>query len=106
MPVAVGDPSGQVESVIAGGLGFVAVGRGCLSNGETPACEGVVWRSTDGTRWERVPTSDALDTGAHFATSGPEIGMFDVAAGGPGFVAIGYAARPRCRPRPGTRRTR
>ena len=94
MPVAVGVPSGQVESVVAGGIGFLAVGRGCLSAGETPACEGIVWRSADGTAWERVPTSDALDTGAYFSTSGPEIGMFDVVTGGPGFVAIGYAARP------------
>ena len=94
MPVAVGAPSGQVESVIAGGIGFLAVGRGCLSNGETPACEGIVLRSADGTAWERVPTSDALDTGALFPMSGPQIGMYDVVAGGPGFVAIGYTARP------------
>jgi anti-sigma factor RsiW len=94
MPVPSGAPTGRVEAVIAGGIGFLAVGRGCLTDGDTPVCEGIVWRSVDGRAWERVETSDALDTGAYFSTSGPEIGMFDVEIGGPGFVAIGYAARP------------
>ena len=58
-----------------------------------------------GRAWERAPASDATDTGAYFPTSGPEIGMFDVAAGGAGIVAIGYAARPdHGRRRPGSRR--
>ena len=48
----------------------------------------------DGQAWVRAPVSDATDIGASFSTSGPEIGMFDVAAGTPGIVAIGYAARP------------
>ena len=94
MPVVVGRPVGRIEAVTAGGPGFVAVGRGCLSNGETPTCEGVVWTSTDGKVWVRTPAGDPTDTGAFFSTSGPEIGMFDVAAGDPGIVAIGYAARP------------
>lgn len=86
-------PVGRLEAVTAGGPGFVAVGRGC-TGAETPACEGVVWTSVDGRAWDRVPASDATDTGAFLAMSGPEIGMFDVAAGPPGIVAIGYAARP------------
>ena len=44
--------------------------------------------------WVRAPASDATDIGFAFAMSGPQIGMFDVAAGTPGIVAIGYAARP------------
>jgi hypothetical protein len=93
MPVAVGRPVGRIEAVTAGGPGFVAVGRGCV--GATPTCEGVVWTSTDGKAWLRTPAGDPTDTGAYFSTSGgPEIGMFDVAAGDPGIVAIGYAARP------------
>jgi hypothetical protein len=90
MQVVVGRPVGRIEAVTAGGLGFVAVGRGCLDD----ACELVVWTSTDGKAWQRVPTSDALDTRMLIPTSGPEIGMFDVAAGGPGVVAVGNAARP------------
>ena len=49
--------------------------------------------------WQRTPAGDLVDTGAEsavsgLATTGPEVGMFDVAAGDPGIVAIGYAARP------------
>ena len=92
IPAVADRPVGQVEAVTAGGPGFVAVGRGCT--GDPQRCEGVVWTSTDGRSWVRAPASDALNTGASFPMSGPEIGMFDVAAGGPGIVAIGYAARP------------
>lgn len=53
-----------------------------------------MWTSTDGHAWVRAPASDATNIGVHAATTGPEIGMFDVAAGDPGIVAIGYAARP------------
>ena len=89
-PVVVGRPIGRIEAVTAGGPGFVAVGRGCLDD----ACELVVWTSADGKAWQRVPASDALETEMIIPMSGPEIGMFDVAAGGPGVVAVGYAARP------------
>lgn len=95
MPVVVGRPLGTVEAVTAGGPGFVAVGRGCIdTGGDLPTCEGVVWTSVDGTTWVRAPAQDPTETGAYFSSSGPEIGMFDVAAGGPGIVVIGYAARP------------
>lgn len=94
VPAAAGRPDGVVEAVTAGGPGFVAVGRGCVTTIDPPICEGVVWTSTDGRTWARGPASDATDTGAVFSTGGPEIGMFDVAAGTPGVVAIGYAARP------------
>ena len=95
MPVVVGRPVGRIEAVTAGGPGFVAVGRGCVNTGaDLPTCEGVVWTTTDGKAWHRTPAGDPTDTGAVFNPSGPEIGMFDVAAGGPGIVAIGYAARP------------
>jgi hypothetical protein len=91
MPVVVGRPIGRIEAVTAGGPGFVAVGRGCQDD----ACELPVWTSTDGTAWQRVPVSDALRTEMVTPTSGPELGMFDVAGGGPGVVAVGYAAHPK-----------
>ncbi|HEX5826171.1 MAG TPA: zf-HC2 domain-containing protein [Candidatus Limnocylindrales bacterium] len=92
VPDGTGRPSGPIEAVTAGGPGFVAVGRGCM--GTDPVCEAIVWTSVDGRAWARSAASEALDTGASFPTSGPQIGMFDVAAGDPGIVAIGYAARP------------
>ena len=95
IPVVEGRAVDRVEAVTAGGPGFVAVGRGC----EGGPCEGIVWTSTDGMAWQRTSAGDLVDTGAEsavsgLATTGPEIGMFDVAAGAPGIVAIGYAARP------------
>jgi hypothetical protein len=94
--VVVNRPIGRIEAVTAGGPGFVAVGRGCSSaaNGDLDRCEAIVWTSTDGRTWMRAPASDATDIGVYAATSGPAIGMFDVATGDPGIVAIGYAARP------------
>ena len=94
IPAVPDRPEGLVEAVTAGGPGFVAVGRGCITNGDKDTCEVIVWTSTDGRAWERAPASDATDTRPAFSTSGPELGMFDVAAGEPGLVAIGYAARP------------
>jgi hypothetical protein len=85
---------GVVEAVTAGGPGFVAVGRGCV--GET-RCEGIVWLSTDGSSWTRTSASSETEIGSVFVTSGPELGMFDVAAGTPGIVATGYAALPDLR---------
>jgi hypothetical protein len=96
VPVVVDRPVGRIEAVTAGGPGFVAVGRGCSSttSGDLDRCEAIVWTSTVGRTWVRAPASDATDTGRYIPMSGPEIGMFDVAAGAPGVVAIGYAARP------------
>ncbi len=88
IPVVTDRPSGRIEAVTAGGPGFVAVGRGCDTR-----CEAIVWTSVDGRTWERVPASDALESTLIVRTSGPELGMFDVAAGSPGVVAIGYSAR-------------
>ncbi len=94
VPVTADRPVDVISAVTAGGPGFVAVGLGCLQEGETGSCEAVVWTSTDGRTWKRAPASDATDIGFAFPLSGPRIGMFDVAAGTPGIVAIGYAARP------------
>ncbi len=95
MPVVPGRPVGRVEAVTAGGPGFVAVGRGCIdTGGDLPNCEGVIWTSVDGRTWARTPAQDPTETGAYFASGDTEIGMFDVAVGDPGIVAIGYAARP------------
>lgn len=96
VPTSPDRPVGRIEAVTAGGPGFVAVGRGCLNDGagNLVRCEAVVWTSTDGHAWQRAPASDATDIGTWITMSGPENGMFDVAAGSPGVVAIGYSARP------------
>jgi hypothetical protein len=88
-----------IEAVAAGGPGFVAVGRGTTetTSGDLERCEAVVWISEDGRHWDSAPSSDALDTGCAIPLSGPIVGMIDVAAGPPGVVAIGYAARPDLR---------
>ena len=91
VPATANRPVDAINAVTAGGPGFVAVGRGCVGDSQ---CEAIVWTSADGRAWTRTPASDATYIGVHFATTGPAIGMFDVAAGEPGIVAIGYAARP------------
>lgn len=63
---------GVMQSVVAGGPGFVAVGTG--SNGAAS------WTSPDGTTWTRAPDSPSLDDGA----------MHGVAAGPGGLVAVGF----------------
>jgi Putative zinc-finger len=94
VPVAAARPVDAINAVTAGGPGFVAVGRGCVSVENSVSCEAVVWTTADGRTWKRPPVSDATDAGAWVALSGVQVGMFDVAAGTPGIVAIGYAARP------------
>jgi hypothetical protein len=94
VPAAADRPVNVINAVTAGGPGFVAVGLGCLEEGESGSCEAVVWASTDGRTWKRAPASDATNIGFALPLSGPRIGMVDVAAGTPGIVAIGYAARP------------
>ena len=94
MPSVSGRPTGKIEAVTAGGPGFVAVGRGCTFKGEGGRCEAIVWTSRQGNRWTLAPRQDSTSTGFVIPMSGPELGMFDVAAGKAGIVAIGYAARP------------
>lgn len=88
-----GHPAGQIEAVAPWGKGFVAVGRGCSFNPRA-FCDAIVWTSRTGRSWTRVAPQKALNPGFSIPLSGPEIGMFDVATGRPGIVAIGYSARP------------
>ncbi|MCJ7780221.1 MAG: hypothetical protein MUQ27_05300, partial [Acidimicrobiia bacterium] len=70
----------SMRAVTVGGPGFVAVGTAERLHQDEPA----VWLSQDGYSWDRVDdSSGAFDTGT-FAS------MWDVAAGGPGLVAVGY----------------
>jgi hypothetical protein len=73
-----------MTAVTAGGPGLVAVGSDGLNSDEpTGRARAVVWTSIDGLTWSRLPHDEAV-----FGGEGDQ-GMFDVTAGGPGFVAVG-----------------
>jgi hypothetical protein len=72
-----------MRSVIAGGPGLVAVG-GDWSGGNERAA---VWTSVDGITWSRVPHDEEV-----FGGDGA-LGMWRVAAGGPGLVVVGLDSR-------------
>ncbi|MDX1469323.1 MAG: hypothetical protein R3258_08270, partial [Acidimicrobiia bacterium] len=77
----VGEGDQVISSVAVGGPGLVAVGW------DTETRAAAVWTSTDGLAWSRVPHDEAI-----FGGNGSQW-MFDVTAGGPGFVAVGASAR-------------
>jgi hypothetical protein len=71
--------STAMHSVTAGGPGLVAVGR--------DSRVAAVWTSTDGVTWTRAPHNpEAFGTGKVLESA---TDMSEVAAGGPGLVAIG-----------------
>jgi hypothetical protein len=72
---------GQLESVIVGGPGLVAVGMD-ESDGYTDI-DAAVWTSPDGINWSRVPHDEAVFGGSRNQW------ISDVAIGGPGLVAVG-----------------
>jgi hypothetical protein len=76
-------PGASVSSVTAGGPGLVAVGTETTDGGEI---DGVVWTSTDGTTWARVPDEEGV-----FGGPGPQA-IADVTVGGPGLVAVGRSS--------------
>jgi len=71
----------QIDGIVAGGPGLVAVGRD-LSAGEGGAA--AVWTSPDGITWTRVPHDEAVFGGPNSQR------MNGIVAGGPGLVAVGY----------------
>ncbi len=74
------------------GTGLAAVGRGgCVPQvGDPTDCYASAW--TAGADWSfaDVPVDDTLAVGVNSPTSGPEKGIFDLATGPDGIVAIGY----------------
>jgi hypothetical protein len=80
-----------VENVVAGGPGLVAVGhtgpgldREYLDwKSIDKDSDAVVWVSSDGTAWSRVPHDESVFGGDGL------VAMYDVTVGGPGLVAVG-----------------
>jgi hypothetical protein len=83
----------DMKAITAGGPGFVAVGAQGFEfwgPSEDVNATAAVWTSADGVTWTRIPHSESLDT-RHDV--GAWATMYDVAAGGPGLVAVGYDIR-------------
>ncbi len=100
-----GGSSGRlIEAVTIAGAGLVGVGRGgCDTDAakDPTACFGAAW--TAGADWSitAVPDQDGLRVGLSNPTSGPEKGIYDVAFGPNGIVAVGYPLDPDVVGRPG-----
>ena len=81
-----------IEAITTVGTGLVGVGRGgCVPEGSDPTdCYASAW--TAGADWSftEVPVDDTLMVGVTVPTSGPEKGIFELASGPDGIVAIGY----------------
>jgi hypothetical protein len=78
---------GMMHGVVAGGPGAIAWGEMWGppgANGGRPSLGPKIWTTSDGRDW--VPASVEAPSGAHAANRGAVI---DVAAGGPGYVAVG-----------------
>jgi hypothetical protein len=71
----------DIFGVTVGGPGLVAVGAtgGWIGDGDA-----AVWTSPDGITWTRIPHDETVFGGAKSQT------MWDVTAGGPGLVAVGW----------------
>ena len=99
----------QMDDVVAGSPGFVAVGAEAFPEGEfrrlpftdgvlvTPTgfqdapVRGAVWTSPDGLVWKRVPTEQLP------GRADENVRLIGVAAGGPGLVAVGWRGQPEDR---------
>lgn len=68
----------------------VVGGSACAADGS--ACHGGIWTLSSDGALEPVPDASNLDVGDVHPSSGPVPGLFDIAAGPNGFVALGYAA--------------
>jgi hypothetical protein len=102
-PVAIGETwgtiefpaggAGSIEAVAFSGPDIVGVGGGaCVPVGEAPSqCYSAAWTARAGQGWVGVPDQPGLEVGPAIATSDPQAGMFDAAAGPSGTIAIGYA---------------
>ena len=81
-------------AVASSGSTYVTVGgTSCTSSSDgLSGCWAEVYRSIEGRKWTKADTAQSsLAVGTAITLSGPRPGMIDVAGGGGGFVAIGFA---------------
>lgn len=85
-------PAFETVAVASSGARWVAVGHlSCVMTGDTTAdCMAPVATSTDGRTWTTLAKGVQLAPAYVPATSGPEAGVVDLAAGPDGFVAVGF----------------
>ncbi len=85
-------PGALIEAAMFTGTDLVGVGRGgCVPDLNDPAeCYGSAWIAADGEGWSRVPDQAGLGVGLTVVTIGPPKGIFDVAMGPAGIIAIGH----------------
>ena len=93
-PALAGDGRQVMTDVVAGGPGFIAVGSGTnpAVSSEVEGVgfvEAVVWTSADGETWTRGSKAQSLTADDPCLLEEPATSMSAVAAGGPGFVAVG-----------------
>ena len=82
---------GLMKAVTGTELGFVAVGGPeCTPENQPTECHGAVWTTVVGPSWTRAPDQPDLELGLDSPNNRPPTGIFDVAAGPAGLVAIGY----------------
>jgi len=87
---------GRMEAVAVTESGLVAVGDPvCAPQNDPTACQASVWTAASGEGWAHVPDQQGLELGLTSPPSGPEPGMFDVATGPTGLVAIGFDYGPQ-----------
>lgn len=83
---------GLMEAVAATESGFVAVGGPvCAPQNDPTKCRASIWTAAAGESWTRVSEQPGLDVGITAPVSSPMKGIFDVASGPAGLVAIGFA---------------
>jgi hypothetical protein len=92
IPSAVAAGWTMPAAVAAGAGRLVAVGGAVHPAGvdEGPVFA-TTWTSADGLVWKATDLDPALELGEGRWTTGPDLGLFDVAFGPGGFVALGYA---------------
>lgn len=82
---------GLMKAVTGTELGFVAVGGPeCAPETQPTECHGAVWTTVVGPSWSRAPDQPGLQLDLDAPNNRPPTGIFDVAAGPTGLVAIGY----------------
>ena len=89
-------PGRLLEAITLDDANLVGVGRGgCDPDFDNPtACYGAAWVAPPGQGFIPAVDQPGLEMGVEPAPSGPEKGIFDVAAGPAGLVAIGYDYNP------------